>query len=79
MLAWPPQSADLNPMEGVWAHLRRRLAAYPTSPGSVGELWERVEAEWEGIPARVCASLVESMASRIAAVLEAEDGTLSSE
>jgi hypothetical protein len=42
------------------------------------ELWERVEAEWETIPAQVCVELVESMPLRIAAVLEADDATPSS-
>ena len=38
------------------------------------ELWERVETEWEKIPAEVCQNLIESMPRRIEAVLKAKGG-----
>ena len=38
------------------------------------ELWERVEAEWDNIPAKVCYNLIESMPRRIEAVLKAKGG-----
>jgi transposase len=74
VLEWPPQSPDLNPIEHLWAHLKRQLAAYPTEPKSQHELWKRVEAEWEKIPARVCVNLIESMPARVAAVAKAKGG-----
>ena len=36
------------------------------------ELWERVEAEWDKIPAEVCQNLIKSMHRRIEAVLKAK-------
>ena len=74
VLPWPPQSPDLNPIEHLWAHLKRKLAAYSTEPDSMHELWGRVEAEWEKIPAQVCVNLIESMPARVAAVLKAKGG-----
>ena len=74
VLKWPSQSPDLNPIEHLWWHLKRRLAAYDAEPTSIDELWERVEAEWEKIPAQVCIDLIESMPRRIAAVLKAKGG-----
>jgi transposase len=74
VLDWPPQSPDLNPIEHLWHRLKRQLAAYETEPRSMGELWERVEVEWDKIPAQVCIDLIESMASRVAAVLKAKGG-----
>ena len=38
------------------------------------ELWERVEAEWDKIPAEVCQNLIESMPRRVEAVLKAKGG-----
>jgi hypothetical protein len=74
VLDWPSQSPDLNPIENVWHCLKRQLAAYETEPTSIDELWERVEAEWEKIPAQVCIDLIESMPRRVAAVLKAKGG-----
>jgi transposase len=45
VMKWPAQSPDLNPIEHLWFHLKQRLAAYPTPPSGVHELWERVQEE----------------------------------
>ena len=74
VLDWPSQSPGLNPIEYTWCHLKRQLAAYEAPPTSIQELWERVEAEWEKIPAQMCMDLAESMAKRIAAVLKVRGG-----
>jgi transposase len=74
VLSWPAQSPDLNPIEHLWRHLKRQLAACSTSATSMHELWERVEAAWDEIPAQVCIDLIESMPRRIAAVLKAKGG-----
>src|SRR6266481_926630 len=74
LLQWPVQSPDLNPIEHLWEHIKRRLGGYETPPGGMLELWERVEAEWDKIPAEVCQNLIESMPRRIEAVLKAKGG-----
>jgi transposase len=74
VLEWPPQSPDLNPIEHLWVHLKRRLAGYETEPRGMIELWERVEAEWDKIPQEVCMGLIESMPRRVSAVLKAKGG-----
>jgi transposase len=74
VLDWPPQSPDLNPIEHLWVHLKRQLAAYETEPISMHQLWDRVETEWNKVPAQVCTDLIETMPERIGAVLEAKGG-----
>jgi len=74
VLTWPAQSPDLNPIEHLWAHLKRRLQGYETAPKGILELWERVQVEWEKIESSVCQELVESMPRRVEAVLKAKGG-----
>ncbi len=75
VLAWPPQSPDLNPIEHLWEHLKRRLADYSSDPKSMQELWQRVEAEWNKISQGECIKLIESMPSGISAVIKAKGGS----
>ena len=49
VLLWPAQSPDLNPIEHLWEHLKRRLGEYDRAPSGILELWERVQVEWDNI------------------------------
>ncbi len=70
----PPQSPDLNPIEHLWHHLKRRLAGYENKPKSMAELWERVKRECNEIPLELCVNLIESMPNRVAAVIKSKGG-----
>lgn len=72
VMKWPAQSPDLNPIEHLWSHLKRRLVEYDEPPHSLHELWERAEKEWEKIDKSVCQGFIESMPRCIAAVLKAK-------
>ena len=74
VLSWPAQSPDLNPIEHLWTHLKRRLANYDVPPKGILELWDRVEKEWANIGPEVCQNIIESMPRRIKAVLKAKGG-----
>jgi transposase len=74
VLLWPAQSPDLNPIEQLWTHLKRRLGDYEAPPKGILELWERVQEEWSQIEPGVCQGLIESMSSRMEAVLKAKGG-----
>jgi transposase len=74
VMEWPAQSPDINPIEHLWGHLKRRLGECESPPKGILELWERIEETWEGIPVETCQKLIESMPDRIAAVLKAKGG-----
>ena len=74
VMVWPPQSPDLNPIEHLWTHLKRKLEEYDTPSGGILELWERTEMEWNKIPPEVCQNLIRSMPRRVEAILEAGGG-----
>ncbi len=74
VMVWPPQSPDLNPIEHLWGHLKRKLAEYGEPPSSIQELWTRVQKEWDDIGEQECRNLIESMPRRVEAVLKAKGG-----
>jgi transposase len=74
VLPWPSQSADLNPIEHLWQHLKSELAKYSEPPTSIRQLWDRVEEVWRAIDPEICQNLILSMPRRVAAVLEAKGG-----
>ncbi|KAG1489995.1 hypothetical protein G6F46_014132 [Rhizopus delemar] len=72
-LKWPPQSPDLNPIEHMWAHLKRELFhSYETPPSSMHVLWERIGQTWYAISKEECQKYIESMPKRRAAVIRAK-------
>jgi hypothetical protein len=75
VMKWPPQSPDLNPIEHLWEHLKRKLNAYPDPPSSTKELERRIEVEWNAIDPEECRKLVASMPDRIEAVIKAKGGS----
>jgi hypothetical protein len=66
-LDWPPYSPDLNPIENLWAILKRRVAAH--NPTTTEELKAAILTEWHSITPSQCARLVKSMPARCQAVL----------
>ena len=73
VLLWPAQSPDLNPIEHLWNHLKRKLAEYEvTPPRNFGR--ERVQEEWGKIKPEVCPGLIESMPRRVEAIIKAKGG-----
>jgi transposase len=74
VLEWPSQSPDLNPIEHLWHHLKLKLSRYETKASGVGELWERIDKEWNSLTTEECVRYIESMPARVQAVLEAKGG-----
>ena len=65
VMIWPTQSPDLNPIEHLWAHVKRKLNQYETPAKGMIELWERIQEVWNNSDAQTCSDLINSMPSRI--------------
>lgn len=67
VMDWPAQSPDLNPIENLWADVKRGLKDRKAK-NSV-ELFQNIEEIWRNIPLSRCRSLVESIPKRMTAVI----------
>jgi len=74
VLPWPAQSPDLNPIEHLWKHLKLKLAQYERKAKGIHELWERCDKEWNKFTPEECRKYIDSMPSRVQAVLKAKGG-----
>ena len=64
----PAYSPDLNPIENLWADLKKRVERHNCT--NVKELEEAVRKEWAATDIKLCQKLVASMPDRIARLLE---------
>lgn len=71
-MVWPSQSPDLNPIEHLWAHVKRKLNQFETPAKGINELWERIQEVWNAIDKETCSNLINSMPSRMKAVLKSK-------
>lgn len=73
-LPWPAQSPDLNPIENLWAEVKRRLQKQSKKPSSLAQLERQVRKTWKAIPKSMLEKLVDSMPDRVNAVIAAGGG-----
>lgn len=76
VMGWPTNPPDLNPIENLWAELKRCLGTYENPPVGMHELWERVQVEWDGIGSGYCQHVIENMPKCMAMVLEKKGGAI---
>jgi transposase len=65
ILEWPPQSPDLNPIENLWAIIKRRLYSNRNVFSAKQTLIDSVLHKWNSIETSVCERLVDSMPKRL--------------
>ena len=80
VMDWPPYSPDLNPIENLWALLKKEAyKVYPDLNSLEGKgdeaeskLFGILQEAWGNIREEVIDGLVESMPRRVAALVAAE-------
>ena len=62
-IQWPPNSPDLNIIENIWSHIKRRLARQSTH--NLSDLRTAVFSEWSQISIKLVQNLYDSIPKRI--------------
>ena len=65
VLEWPSQSSALNPIENVWAELKKRVRARTTN---LTQLHQLCQEEWTKIHPTYCGKLVEGFLKHLTQV-----------
>ena len=61
LLPWPGNSPDLNPIEHLWADLKKRIVKNYPDIRSKEQLLEAIQLEYEATSVETCKKLVHSM------------------
>ena len=69
VMPWAAQSPDLNPIEHIWALMKRRIGRKVFN--NVEDLKKELLKIWSEITPKECKDLIMSMPRRVAAVLDA--------
>lgn len=72
LIPWPTNSPDLNPIENLWADVKKRVAQNHINIYSRDQLWEAIQVEYENTPRDYCKTLADSMPARLAEVIKAK-------
>jgi transposase len=68
-LNWPPQSPDLNPIENLWAWIKRKHESEYPFPTTRFQLIENIFEKWGKIPEEIVVNLCDSVKRRLGEVL----------
>ncbi|QRV77839.1 Transposable element Tc1 transposase [Ceratobasidium sp. AG-Ba] len=64
-LPHPPSSPDLNPIEPLWALLKKRVGDIPESKNSLDALWDAIQKVWNSITDKEVAKYTSKMDERV--------------
>ena len=69
-LDWPARSPDLNPIEHVWAILKRHVRRHLCPSDGLDRLESLIKEEWDRVDQQVIKNLICSMSARVRKVIE---------
>lgn len=74
LMSWPSSSPDLNPIENLWALVKRELYQGGKQYSSKAELWKAIQNKTAAIKPATIKSLTGSMDKRLVSMLENKGG-----
>jgi len=74
IMQWPKASIDLNPIENVWAWLKRSVTS--DQPKSLDEMEDSIIANWRFVTAEFLRPFYESMPQRMKEVIARKGGKI---
>ena len=75
-MLWPAQSPDLNPIENVWAIIKRRISSKRHKIKSAEEMAIALKKEWESLTVQDYIKCIDSMWDRVRLCIKARGGPL---
>lgn len=70
LMVWPPNSPDLNPIENLWAIIKRKVYSDGKQFSSKAELWAAIQVASRSIDGTTIANLTNSVNERIFEVIK---------
>ncbi|CAK9806319.1 Transposable element Tc3 transposase [Anthophora plagiata] len=74
LIEWPACSPDMNPIENLWGIMARNIYANGRQFTDTAALKEKIKRCWEEIPITITNNLINSMPSRIFALIQNNGG-----
>ncbi|KAJ8369355.1 hypothetical protein SKAU_G00093830 [Synaphobranchus kaupii] len=74
LMTWPPSSPDLNPIENLWALLKREIYSQGRQYTSLNSIWEAVVDASAKVDREQIKTLTNSMDGRLMAIIEKKGG-----
>ena len=74
-LEHPPYSPDLNPIENVWAMVKKEIAKLPRRPQTADTLFQEAQLAWNGLEQGKIDACVDSMRTQILSVKDHKGGS----
>ena len=69
-IVWPPQFPDLNFIQYLWNHIKRKLEEYENKSRKVEELYEKIQKKQKNDRKKVYQNLISSMPRKVKAILK---------
>ena len=74
VLAWPPNSPNINIIENLWSHLEQMVHARNPLPHNCDKVWGVLQEEWMRIDLDYITRLYDSILDQVDAIQKASGG-----